>query len=159
MVIIRDDLVARSKGSLPTYLNYEIQTKNDSLYNTPPTFGIYVVKLFTDWLANTIGGLEEMQKINVEKSNLLYDAIDTTEGFYRLHAKEDSRSLMNVSFRLPNEELEKTFLQEAAKQNLVNLKGHRSVGGIRASIYNAMPVAGVQSLREFMIAFSAQHHA
>jgi phosphoserine aminotransferase len=159
VVIIRDDLLPRSQDNLPTYLNYQLQAKHDSLYNTPPTFAIYAVKLITDWLQDTIGGLAAMQQINVEKSTMLYDAIDAAGGFYRPHANQDSRSLMNVTFRLPNEELEQAFLAGAAERRLLSLKGHRSVGGIRASIYNAMPQAGVQTLRDFMVEFHQQHRA
>ena len=159
VVIIRDDLLKRSAESLPTYLNYQVQAKNDSLYNTPPTFGIYALKLITEWLQGTIGGLAAMENLNREKSNLLYEIIDAANGFYRPHAHPDSRSLMNVTFRLPDESLEHAFLAGAAERKLLSLKGHRSVGGIRASIYNAMPQEGVQTLRDFMVDFHKQHQA
>jgi phosphoserine aminotransferase len=159
VVIIRKDLLERSSTSLPSYMNYQIQAENDSMYNTPPTFGIYVIKLIGDWLRDSVGGLEKMRELNRQKSALLYDAIDKSAGFYKPHAAADSRSLMNVVFNLPSEELDSKFVAEAAKQQLVNLKGHRSVGGIRASVYNAMPLASVEVLRDFMIAFHQEHQA
>ena len=157
IAIIRDDLIERSQGGMPSYLNYRIQAEKNSLYNTAPTFPIYVVKLVTDWLLNEIGGLEKMQARNQHKATLLYDVIDAHPDFYRLHAQPDSRSLMNVSFRLPSEDLEQQFLAGAAEKRLMNLKGHRSVGGIRASIYNAMPVHGVEQLRDYMLSFRESH--
>ncbi|MCS6924123.1 MAG: 3-phosphoserine/phosphohydroxythreonine transaminase, partial [Fimbriimonadales bacterium] len=157
IVIIRDDLVQRVPENLPAMLNYRVQAENRSLYNTPPVFAIYIVMLVTRWLLNTVGGLERMAQINREKARLLYEVIDQSNGFYRGHAHPEHRSIMNVTWRLPTEELEKRFLQEAQAQGLHELKGHRSVGGCRASIYNAMPIEGVQALREFMLAFMHQH--
>jgi phosphoserine aminotransferase len=122
--------------------------KNDSLYNTPPVFAVYITNLICKWLKNDVGGLPKMASRNHEKSKLLYEAIDGQ--FYRGHARPDCRSHMNVTFRLPSEELEKSFIKEAEKHRLFELKGHRSVGGIRASIYNAMPLEGVKTLRSFM---------
>jgi len=155
LVIIRDDLLARSPANLPTMLDYNTHVKNKSLYNTPPVFPIYVMRLVTKWLLDQ-GGLESIARHNKEKAALLYDVIDSTE-FYRGHAKEDSRSLMNITFRLPSEELEKQFVSEATKAGLDGLKGHRSVGGIRASIYNAFPREGVESLVSFMKEFERTH--
>jgi len=153
VVIIRDDLLKRSQDSLPGYLNYSHHVKEDSLYNTPPTFAIYLMKLVLEWLKDEVGGLTRMHAINQQKARLLYDVIDESSGFYRGHAQKDARSLMNVTFRLPSEALEKEFVKEGEDRGLDGLKGHRSVGGIRASIYNAMPTAGVESLANFMREF------
>jgi phosphoserine aminotransferase len=152
-VIIREDLLARSQDSLPGYLNYANHVQADSLYNTPPTFAIYLMNLVLRWLKDDIGGLDKMHQLNREKAKLLYDVIDASGGFYRGHAQPDDRSLMNVTFRLPSEDLEKAFVKQGEEQALEGLKGHRSVGGIRASIYNAMPRAGVEALAEFMREF------
>jgi len=157
IVIIRKDLADRSPADLPSVLSYKIVAEAKSLHNTPPCFCIYMVKLVTDWLLNTIGGLENMEAINRQKAALLYDAIDRCNGFYQGHAAPESRSIMNVTFRLPTAELETAFLQEAKKRDLVELQGHRSVGGCRASIYNAMPIEGVQRLRDFMLEFYQNH--
>jgi phosphoserine aminotransferase len=151
LVIIRDDLLQRIPAGLHTMLDYRTHVENKSLYNTPNTWGIYIISLVCKWLLEK-GGLAEMHRENEQKAALLYDAIDAT-GFYRGHADTDSRSIMNVTFRLPSEELEKKFAAEATAQGLDGLKGHRSVGGIRASIYNAFPLAGVQALVAFMKAF------
>lgn len=151
LVIMRDDLLGRSPASLHTMLNYNTHAKERSLYNTPPVFAIYVMRLVLAWLLEQ-GGLEAVGRHNEEKAQLLYDAIDATE-FYRPHAAKDSRSLMNVTFRLPSEDLEKQFIAEATKAGLNGLKGHRSVGGIRASIYNAFPREGVEALVSFMKEF------
>ncbi|MFA3782135.1 3-phosphoserine/phosphohydroxythreonine transaminase [Melioribacteraceae bacterium 4301-Me] len=150
VVIVRKDLLERSSDSLHTYLNYKVHAENNSLYNTPPTFGIYIAGLVFKWLLS-MGGLDEMYKRNVEKAKILYDAIDSSDGYYKgtVTVKED-RSLMNVTYRLPNEDLEKKFVEEAKKKGFDGLKGHRSVGGIRASIYNAFPKKGVEDLVEFM---------
>lgn len=156
IVIVRDDLLARAPESLPGYLNYRSHAKEDSLWNTPPTFGIYLVGLVTEWLLRDVGGLARMHERNLAKSKLLYDELDASQGFYRGHARPVDRSLMNVTFRLPDAETEKAFLAEATKRRLGGLKGHRSVGGIRASIYNAMPVPGVEALRDFMREFREQ---
>lgn len=153
IVVMRKDLLERSRDDLPSYLNYRIHADEGSLMNTAPTFAIYVVRLVTDWLLNSIGGLEKMQAQNQKKAQMLYDVIDASGGFYAGHAHPECRSLMNVVFRLPSDELTKKFVAEAEKHDLTDLGGHRSVGGIRASIYNAMPVAGVETLREFMIKF------
>ena len=153
IVIVSKDLLDRSGDGLPGYLNYREHARENSLYNTPPTFGIYVVGLIAQWLRDEIGGLAAMHRQNHQKAKLLYDVIDESGGFYRPHAQPAARSLMNVTFRLPDESLEKRFVAEAAAQDLCELKGHRSVGGIRASIYNAMPPEGVQRLAEFMRSF------
>ena len=148
LVILRDDMLKRTPSSLPTMLQYTIHAQNKSLYNTPPVFTIYVMGLVLKWLVKQ-GGLEAIEKVNARKAGKLYAEIDRT-GFYRAHAQPGSRSKMNVTFRLGSEELEKTFAKEAAAAGLDGLKGHRSVGGMRASIYNAFPEAGVDALVQFM---------
>ena len=155
LVIIRKDLLERSPASLPTMLNYKTHAENESLFNTPPVFGIYVLRLVLKWLRAN-GGLEAMAAHNERKANLLYAEIDRT-GFYRGHARPDSRSWMNVTFRLPNEDLEKQFAKESTAAGLDGLKGHRSVGGLRASIYNAFPEEGVQALVDFMREFERKN--
>lgn len=155
LVIIRDDMLTRSPNHLHTMLNYNTHAKERSLYNTPPVFAIYVMRLVLAWLLEQ-GGLEAVEQRNEEKAKLLYDAIDSSD-FYRAHAQPDSRSLMNINFRLPSEELEKRFVSEAALAGLSGLKGHRSVGGCRASIYNAFPREGVEALVSFMKEFERTH--
>lgn len=152
IVIIRDDLLARSPDSLPVYLRYPTHAEKDSLYNTPPVFPIYIVKLVLEWI-NENGGLSGIAERNLRKANALYDAISNSDGFYRSPVDQGVRSDMNVVFRLPDEELEKRFVAEATEKGMIGLKGHRSVGGIRASIYNAMPEEGVAALIDFMNAF------
>jgi phosphoserine aminotransferase len=157
VVVIRKDLLERSSEMLPGYLNFQIHAEARSLWNTAPTFSIYVFMLVTKWLMTDIGGLAKMESLNREKAKLLYDVIDRSHGFYTGHAQPAVRSMMNVSFRLPTDELTAKFVADAEERGMTDLKGHRSVGGIRASIYNAMPVAGVQTLREFMLEFCKQH--
>ncbi len=151
LVIVRDDLLSRIPDGLHTMLDYRTHVENKSLYNTPNTWGIYIISLVCKWLQDK-GGLEAMHRENEEKAQLIYDAIDATD-FYRGHADADSRSIMNVTFRLPSEELEKKFTAAATAQGLDGLKGHRSVGGIRASIYNALPLDAVTALVAFMKEF------
>ncbi len=155
VVIIREDMIEKSNQALPTMLKYDTYAKNNSLYNTPASFTIYMIRLMLEWVKSQ-GGLEVVQKRNEQKAALVYDAIDNSNGFYRGHAEPASRSLMNITFRLPSEDLEKEFIAEAAKVGLAGLKGHREVGGIRASIYNAMPVAGCEKLVEFMNDFRSK---
>ncbi|HEY8185822.1 MAG TPA: 3-phosphoserine/phosphohydroxythreonine transaminase [Pyrinomonadaceae bacterium] len=155
LVIVRDDLLKRIPDGLHTMLDYRTHVENKSLYNTPNTWGIYIINLVGKWLLDK-GGLEAMHRENEAKAQLIYDAIDATE-FYRGHADADSRSIMNVTFRLPSEELEKRFASEATAQGLDGLKGHRSVGGIRASIYNALPLAAVEALVAFMKEFEKKN--
>ena len=157
IAIVRDDLLARIPDGLPTVMDYRTYVENRSMYNTPPVFAIYVLMLVTRWLRDEVGGLEQQLERNREKASLVYDAIDGSEGFYRGHAEPGSRSLMNVTWRLPSEDLERRFIEEAAALGLMELKGHRSVGGIRASLYNAMPLAGAQALADFMRAFAGTH--
>ncbi|MHC4176802.1 MAG: 3-phosphoserine/phosphohydroxythreonine transaminase [Planctomycetota bacterium] len=153
IVIVRDELLGRAPGDLPSMLSYKALAEAKSLLNTPPTFAVYVVKLVTDWLLTEIGGLKKMAQINKQKVQLLYDAVDQCGGFYEVHAKPGSRSTMNVAFRLADSALEQPFLGQAAGRGLCELKGHRSVGGFRASIYNAMPTEGVRLLCDFMLEF------
>lgn len=155
LVILRDDLLKEIPEGLHTMLDYRTHVENKSLYNTPNTWGIYILSLVCKWLKDK-GGLPAMQRENEEKAGFLYDAIDSTD-FYRGHADPDSRSMMNVTYRLPSEELEKKFTSEATALGLDGLKGHRSVGGIRASIYNAFPRAGVEKLVEFMKEFERKN--
>jgi len=156
VVIIRKDLVARTPENIPTMLRYATYTENDSLYNTPPTFGIYMLSLVTGWLRE-IGGVEAIEKINNRKAAMLYEAIDGSEGYYRNPVAKDSRSRMNVIWRLPSEELEAEFVKESVAAGMIGLKGHRSAGGIRASIYNAMPLEGIEKLVDFMKEFRKNH--
>jgi len=156
MVIVRDDMLKLIPDNLPSMLNYKTFTESNSMYNTPPCFSIYTIQLVMKWLEETVGGLKAMEQINRKKGGLLYDFMDSTE-FYRATADKDSRSLMNVTFRLPSEDLEKQFIKEATAAGMGGLKGHRSVGGCRASIYNAMPVEGVQTLVDFMKAFEKKN--
>lgn len=153
IVIIREDLLERVPENLPATLDYKNLAKNGSMYNTPPCFAIYICGLVFKWALNDIGGLEKVQAMNQEKAAILYKAIDASDNYYRGHAEADCRSLMNVTFRLPSEDLEKKFIKEATAAGLDGLKGHRSVGGLRASIYNAFPKAGVEKLVEFMADF------
>jgi phosphoserine aminotransferase len=158
IVIVRDDLLPRSvekKAALPTMLNYAVHAENGSLYNTPPAFAVYALGLVMKWLLNQ-GGLEPMGRANARKASKLYAEIDRS-GFYRGTAQKDSRSLMNVTFRLASEDLEKMFIKEATAAGLDGLKGHRSVGGMRASIYNAFPEEGVEALVSFMKEFERTH--
>jgi phosphoserine aminotransferase len=155
LVIIRNDLLEFIPDGLHTMLDYRTYVENKSLYNTPNTFGIYIIRLVCQWLQEK-GGLTAMQQENEAKAKILYDAIDASD-FYRGHAEADSRSLMNVTFRLPSEELEKQFVKEATADGLDGLKGHRSVGGLRASIYNAFPRAGVEALVSFMKEFERKN--
>jgi phosphoserine aminotransferase len=154
VVIMREDLLQRSQKSLPTMLNYAVHAENGSLYNTPPAFAVYTMGLVMKWLRRE-GGLTAIEKVNVRKAGKLYAEIDRT-GFYRGTAHKDQRSLMNVTFRLPSEDLEKQFVKESTAAGLDGLKGHRSVGGMRASIYNAFPEDGVDALVGFMRDFEAR---
>lgn len=156
LVIIRKDMLERSSDSLHTMLNYKIHVENNSLYNTPNTFGIYIIVLVTRWLKG-LGGLDGMYKINKEKADILYKCIDESGGYYKGHADKESRSLMNITFNLATEELEKKLVSEATAAGFDGLKGHRSVGGLRASIYNAFPKKGVEDLVSFMKDFQRKN--
>ncbi len=149
IVIIRKDLIVDKYENIPTMLRYTTHSKNNSLFNTPPTFIIYMINLNLKWL-QSIGGIKEINKRNKQKAGLIYDAIDNSNGFYIGHAQKDSRSLMNITFNLAKKELEEKFLEESKKLKLIGLKGHRSVGGFRASVYNAMPLQGCETLAKFM---------
>lgn len=153
VTIVRDDLLGVIPDGLPVLLDYRTYVEHGSRYNTPPVFAIYVLTLVTRWLLDEVGGLDAMHERNREKASLLYAVVDEHPGFFRGHARPDARSLMNVTFRLPSEELERTFLEEATAAGMLGLKGHRSVGGIRASIYNAVPVESVRVLAAFMQTF------
>lgn len=157
IVIIRDDLLDRTPANTPTMLAYKTHADKGSMFNTPPCFSIYVVGEVLKWLKE-IGGVEAIMKINREKAGLLYGAIDSSD-YYRGHAEKDSRSLMNIAFNLPTPELEAKFIAEATAIGLNGLKGHRSIGGCRASIYNAFPVEGVVKLVEFMKDFETKNPA
>jgi phosphoserine aminotransferase len=156
MVIIRDDMLKRVPDTLPSMLKYTTYASKNSMYNTPPCFAIYTVQLVMKWLEETIGGLEKMAEINLNKAKILYETIDSSD-FYKGTAQPDSRSLMNVTFRLPDEELEKRFVEQAMESGFGGLKGHRSVGGCRASIYNAIPVTAIEALTDFMKNFEQKN--
>ncbi|WP_372366622.1 3-phosphoserine/phosphohydroxythreonine transaminase [Candidatus Uabimicrobium sp. HlEnr_7] len=156
IVIMRKDLTEKSNTSLPSMFQYKIHADKDSCYNTPPVFQIYLVGLIAKWIESE-GGLETIEKRNRQKGELLYQTMDERSSFYTGTAKKDSRSFMNVTFRLPSEELEKKFLQETETKSFSGLKGHRSVGGIRVSMYNAMSLEGIEKLTEFMKDFAQQN--
>ncbi|MEY3201408.1 MAG: hypothetical protein RIR70_958 [Pseudomonadota bacterium] len=155
LVIVRDDLIGHVRAGMPTLLDYKVYADNDSMLNTPPTYGIYLAGLVFKWLKRQ-GGLTEIAKRNAEKAALLYEAIDAS-GFYRNPVEKSSRSLMNVPFTLANPDLDAAFLQGAAERGMTQLAGHRSVGGMRASIYNAMPRAGVEALVDYLKDFEREH--
>jgi phosphoserine aminotransferase len=157
LVIVRDDMLGRVPENLPVMLKYTTFSSKNSLYNTPPCFAIYAVQLVLKWIEETVGGLDKMAALNRAKADRLYGCIDASGGFYRGTAEPAGRSQMNVTFRLAGEELEKRFLEEAARNGLGGLKGHRSVGGCRASIYNAVGLEAVEALAEFMIAFAKRN--
>lgn len=156
VVIVREDLLARTPANLPVMLDYKVLAESGSLHNTPPCFSIYVVGLVLKWL-KTRGGLEAVAKNNRQKAALVYGAIDQSGGFYRGHAAPEARSLMNIPFRLPSEDLEKVFAKDSEAQGLIGLKGHRSVGGLRASVYNALPMESAQALVQFMGEFQKKN--
>lgn len=156
VVIIKKELLERANSDLPTMLKYKTYVDKNSLYNTPPTFSIYMLGEVLKWI-ELQGGLEAIEKNNEEKAALIYDAIDESDGFYIGHAEKESRSLMNITFRLKDAELEKKFLEEAASREFVGLNGHRSVGGCRASTYNAVPHEACLALSEFMKEFQQKH--
>ena len=155
IVIVREDLLGSAREETPTMLNWQIMADNDSMYNTPPCYTIYMAKLVYEWILS-LGGLDVMQEMNVKKAKLLYDYLDSQD-YYIAPVKKESRSLMNVTFVTGDAELDKKFAKEAAAAGLKNLKGHRSVGGMRASIYNAMPYEGVEALVAFMKDFAANN--
>lgn len=156
IVIVREDLLGEPLEGTPTMLNYQVMADNDSMYNTPPCWPIYMCKLVLEWIQNDIGGLEKMEERNVRKAQVLYDFLDQSTLFQGC-AQKDSRSLMNVTFVTGDKDLDAKFVKESAAAGFVNLKGHRSVGGMRASIYNAMPEEGVVKLVEFMKKFELEN--
>jgi phosphoserine aminotransferase len=156
VVIIRDDMIEKSNPNLPVMLKYDTYAKNNSLYNTPASFTIYMIRLMLEW-AKKQGGLSVIEKRNEEKAGLIYNTIDKSNGFFKGHAEAGSRSLMNITFRLPNEDLDKEFIAEAAKIGLGGLKGHREVGGMRASVYNSMPTEGCKKLADLMVEFQKKN--
>jgi phosphoserine aminotransferase len=156
LVVVRDDFLKLVPDHLPTMLKYTTFAEKNSMFNTPPCFAVYTVQLVLKWLEETIGGLDKMAALNNQKADLLYGLIDGSD-FYRGTADKDSRSLMNVTFRLPTEDLEKKFVAEATENRLGGLKGHRSVGGCRASIYNPTPLSGVEALVDFMKTFAKRN--
>ena len=156
IVIIREDLIGHAMDITPTMLNFQTHADNGSMFNTPPCYTIYIAKLVLEWIKNEIGGLENMKKINEKKAAILYNFLDNSNMFKGTVVPED-RSLMNVPFITGNEELDAKFVKEATENDFVNIKGHRSVGGMRASIYNAMPVEGVEKLVKFMGEFEARN--
>jgi phosphoserine aminotransferase len=155
LVIVREDLLEYGDPKMPSMLDWKLMAENGSMYNTPPCYSIYVAGLVYDWILS-LGGLDTMKEMNEKKAAVLYDYLDSQD-YYIAPVQKDSRSLMNVTFVTGNEEIDKKFPKEAAAAGLVNLKGHRSVGGMRASIYNAMPLAGVEALVEFMKKFAAEN--
>jgi phosphoserine aminotransferase len=156
VVIIRKDMIEKANPNIPTMLKYSTYSKNNSLYNTPPTFGIYMLGEVLSWIKG-IGGINELTKRNEDKAKLIYDAIDQSNYFYIGHAEMESRSNMNITFRLKDEELEKKFLAEAKKEGFVGVNGHRSVGGCRASTYNAVPYETCKAFSDFMILFQKEN--
>ncbi len=156
IVIIREDLIGEPMPFTPTMFNYGVMAENDSMYNTPPCWPIYICKLVLEWIENEVGGLEAMEKRNVEKAQLLYDFLDSSKLFNGC-AEKDSRSIMNVTFVTGDPEMDAKFVKESTAAGFVNLKGHRSVGGMRASIYNAMPREGIEKLVAFMKKFEEEN--
>ena len=156
VVIVREDLIGHAQDICPTMFNYQIHADNGSMFNTPPCYTIYIAKLVLEWIKNDIGGLEKMYELNLKKANLLYDFLDSSEMFKGTVVPED-RSLMNVPFVTGDDELDAKFVKAATEAGFVNIKGHRSVGGMRASIYNAMPYEGVEKLVAFMKKFEEEN--
>ncbi|MCA9173184.1 MAG: 3-phosphoserine/phosphohydroxythreonine transaminase [Planctomycetales bacterium] len=150
VVIIRKDLMGRAPSDTPGYLDYRNHAEAESMYNTPPTFAIYLLDLVCKWLQQDVGGLANIERQNIDKANQVYTVIDESDGFYQGHAEKSCRSMMNATFRMANEQLDKQFIAEAREQGLDGLKGHRSVGGVRVSMYNAMPLEGISTLCQFM---------
>lgn len=156
IVIVRNDLLCEPMSIAPSMFSYKLMAENDSMYNTPPCYSIYICKLVLEWLRDEIGGLKNMEAINVKKAGVLYDFIDNSK-LFRGGAEKNSRSIMNATFVTGSDELDAKFVKEAAENGFVNLKGHRSVGGMRASIYNAMPAQGIDKLVEFMAKFEKEN--
>lgn len=156
VVMIKKDFLATAATNVPSMLDYQLHAKNGSMYNTPPTFTIYLIGLVLKWI-EAYGGLENVEQNNIAKAKYIYDAMDASNGFYKGTVEPDDRSLMNITFRLPSEDLEALFISEAKKQGMIGLKGHRDVGGCRASTYNSLPLPAAHALAEFMKSFQIQH--
>lgn len=156
VVILKKDLLEKANENIPTILKYKTHASKDSLYNTPPTFSIYMLSLVLEWVQSE-GGLPKIELRNKVKAEMIYQTIDESDGFYKPHAEKDSRSYMNVTFTLPSDQLTKAFLEKANEHQLIGLNGHRSVGGCRASIYNAVPMEACEKLAEFMKEFQTKH--
>ena len=156
IVVVREDLIGKADEKIPAVMDYKAMADADSMYNTPPCYCIYMCKLVLEWIKNEVGGLEKMKERNEKKAKILYDFLDESKLFTPV-ARKESRSMMNVTFVAGSEEMNAKFVEESTKAGFVNLKGHRSVGGMRASIYNAMPVEGVEKLVEFMKKFEAEN--
>ena len=156
IVIVREDLLARVPEKLPVMLDYKVLAESGSLHNTPPCYAIYITGLVLKWLKG-LGGVSKMYEINRQKADMVYKVIDESGGFYRGHARPEARSIMNIPFRLPSEDLEEIFVKEAKKADLIGLKGHRSVGGLRASLYNALPLESARALVDFMKDFQQRY--
>jgi phosphoserine aminotransferase len=156
VIIIRKDFYEKAQAPAPSMLKYSTHLEKNSLYNTPPTFAIYMVNLVLKWVKEH-GGLDRIEQRNKEKADYIYEVIDNSNGFYRGHAEKDSRSMMNITFTMPHPDLEKEFIAQATERGFIGLKGHRSVGGLRASIYNAMPTEGCVALAEFMQEFQRKN--
>lgn len=157
LVIIRDDIVQNSPAQLPAYLRYSVHAESNSLYNTPPVFSIYAMNLVLRWVKKQ-GGVKKMQELAEQKAELIYSAVNESGGFYKTPVDPKYRSRMNVVFQISDASLDPVFIDEAAKHGMVGLKGHRSVGGLRASLYNAMPVSGAEALADFMRSFATRRH-
>ncbi len=155
LVIVRDDVLQNSATQLPAYLRYSVHAENNSLYNTPPVFSIYAMNLVLRWVKKQ-GGVRKMQELAEQKADLIYSAVSESDGFYTTPVDPTYRSVMNVVFQIADASLDSTFIEEAAKHGMVGLKGHRSVGGLRASLYNAMPVSGAEALADFMRSFATR---
>jgi len=159
VVVLKDDILKDAPTTMPGFLDYRKQIEADSIFNTPPVFAIYVVLLVTRWLRDEIGGLSAMDRINTSKAKSLYEALDSSDGFYQARAAREDRSKMNVAFTLPSKDLEREFLASASEAGFSGLGGHRSVGGIRASLYNGLQLAAVERLVGFMEDFRARHRS
>nr|VFK46798.1 MAG: phosphoserine aminotransferase [Candidatus Kentron sp. TC]VFK48996.1 MAG: phosphoserine aminotransferase apoenzyme [Candidatus Kentron sp. TC]VFK61865.1 MAG: phosphoserine aminotransferase [Candidatus Kentron sp. TC] len=157
IIIIRDDFLKDIPDNIHTMLDYRPHIDNHSIYNTPPVFAIYTVLLMTQWLIEDIGGLKNMDKLAKKRAKIIYDLLDESSDFYKPHAQCDSRSLINIVFKLPTDELTEKFIMEGAQKGLIGLQGHRSLGGIRASFFNPMSMNGVHALRDFMIRFRKKY--
>ncbi len=156
VVIIKKDLLEKSKETIPTMINYNTHAQKNSMFNTPPCFAVYILKMVLEWIENN-GGLDTIEEVNRKKASYIYEVIDKSSGFFKGHSEKESRSMMNITFTMENSDLEEKFVAEANSKGLIGLKGHRSVGGLRASIYNAMTVEGCRVLADFMEEFQKKN--